>query len=244
MAGGAGALSGLCYALAGVYGLLCVWSLRKLVQLWRASVNVGDGCGCGAWSSQRTLHVLMLIVGLGAWAGGRRWVEGRREGASCDRSRLGQPLLARPPTLTHARAPHRSLPRAVRVAFFALVPDWSSDFFYGRMSTLRSESWQFVLDELPSLLLVSLASAHVLIWCAAGLEGWGRCSGGGGPQGALSLCFPSPSPAGRVHRATLVHTHTYTHTRTHSHPHTHAGRARTTPSARRTTPSRRACCPP
>jgi hypothetical protein len=52
----------------------------------------------------------------------------------------------------------------VRVAFFAVVPDWSSDFFYGRISGLRSESWQFVLDEVPSLLLVSLTSSHVLIW--------------------------------------------------------------------------------
>ena len=53
----------------------------------------------------------------------------------------------------------------MRAIFFGLVPDWSSDFFYGRISGDRSESWEFFLDEVPSLLLVSLTGAHLLIWC-------------------------------------------------------------------------------
>lgn len=114
----AGALRGLCYALSGVYGLLAIWAVYKLVRLARATAAHRGNC-CGGWSSQKALHVLVFLVGI------------------------------------------------VRVAFFVVVPDWSSDFFYGRISGVRSESWQFVLDEIPTLLLVSLASAHALIWSRA-----------------------------------------------------------------------------
>ena len=62
----------LCYVLAGVYGALSLWSAYKLLQLWRASAGLGVGfCRCcGAWSSQRTLHLLLLLVGVGACAHG------------------------------------------------------------------------------------------------------------------------------------------------------------------------------
>lgn len=67
-----GALRGLCYGLAGVYALLSAWALFKLLQLWRAAAGRHAGSGrccacCGGWSSQRTLHALVLGVGVGAW---------------------------------------------------------------------------------------------------------------------------------------------------------------------------------
>jgi len=65
-------LQTLCYVLVAVYGCLSAWSALKLLQLWRASAGLGVGrlrC-CGAWSSQRTLHLLLLFVGMGACGGG------------------------------------------------------------------------------------------------------------------------------------------------------------------------------
>ena len=58
----------LCYVLAGIYGVLTCWALFKQVQLWRARVDLAVGCCrcCGKWSSQRTLHLLLMLVGLGA----------------------------------------------------------------------------------------------------------------------------------------------------------------------------------
>jgi hypothetical protein len=74
-----GALRGLCYGLAGVYALLSAWALYKLLQLWRAAAGRHAGSGrccacCGGWSSQRTLHALVLGVGVGAWhPQGKAW---------------------------------------------------------------------------------------------------------------------------------------------------------------------------
>ncbi len=56
-------------------------------------------------------------------------------------------------------------PLAARVAFFAAVPQWSGVYFYVRMTSSNVyQTGLYVLEEVPTLLLVTLHSQQLLAW--------------------------------------------------------------------------------
>lgn len=130
MSTSADALRGVCYALAACYGVVVAWCTWQLVQLQRAAPT---------WSQQKLSHVLALAIGgsasaatAGAWA--------RCRVAHVGAPRSLSPLWRRAPALTSGAASRRltcapSRPTAAaRVAFFAVAPDWSAAYFYGKMT--------------------------------------------------------------------------------------------------------------
>ena len=53
---------------------------------------------------------------------------------------------------------------AARTAFFGVVPSWGAALFYTTLVGGITDSWVLVLDELPSLLTISLFSMQLLMW--------------------------------------------------------------------------------
>jgi hypothetical protein len=51
-----------------------------------------------------------------------------------------------------------------RAAFFCGVTGWSTAFFYTTLVGGMNESWTVVLDELPSLIVITIFSMQLLMW--------------------------------------------------------------------------------
>jgi hypothetical protein len=93
------------------------------------------------WTRQKGLHYLVLLCGLGA---------------------LRFTFFPSSPPLSLPPPPPS---RAVRCAFFAVVPTWDGVYFYVRMTSSDPvDTGYYVLEEVPTLLLLTLYSQQLLVW--------------------------------------------------------------------------------